>query len=130
MELLGIWKLSAMMTGDENGIKMITAEEIMALGDTEDSYELKQMVRADFIISETALDVYYMPLESEMELAEEEGLEVTEHGVLIESYPARIVDGTLQLDYDREGKEYWPVKVCEDGCLSISDDLMRIRRVQ
>ena len=114
MELLGNWRLKAMLSADENGVKMLGKAELEAMGDE----DILKMLRADFIISETAIDVYYMPTEAEMPLVEEEGLELTDKGVLIDSYPAKIEGGVLMLDYEREG-DYVPVETDAEGCLLI-----------
>ena len=124
MELLGTWKLKAILSADEDGVKQLDVAGIEALGDE----DLLKMLHADFILSETALNVYYMPTEEEMPLVEEEGWELTDKGVLIESYPTRIEDGVLLLDYDGTGEEYTPVPVDEEGCLSISDGMMILQK--
>ena len=116
MDFLGNWKLKAMLSADENGVKMFGKAELEALGDE----DILKMLRADFIISETAVDVYYMPTEAEMPLVEEEGWELTDKGVLIDSYPAKIEGGVLMLDYEREG-DYVPVETDAEGCLLIGD---------
>ena len=92
MDFLGIWKLKAMLSADENGVKMLGKSDLEALGDE----DILKMLRADFIISENAIDVYYMPTEEEMPLVEEEGWELTDKGVLIESYPIKIENGVLE----------------------------------
>ena len=114
MDFLGIWKLKAMLSADENGVKMLGKSDLEALGDE----DILKMLRADFIISENAIDVYYMPTEEEMPLVEEEGWELTDKGVLIESYPIKIENGVLMLDYERTG-EYVPVEADAEGCLLI-----------
>ena len=114
MDFLGNWKLKAMLSADENGVKMLGKAELEALGDE----DILKMLRADFIISDTAIDVYYMPTEAEMPLVEEEGWELTDKGVLIDSYPAKIEGGVLMLDYEREG-DYVPVETDAEGCLLI-----------
>ena len=114
MDFLGNWKLKKMLSADENGVKMFDRAEIEAMGDE----DLLKLLAADFIISETAIDVYYMPTEAEMPLVEEEGWELTDKGVLIESYPAKIENGVLLLDCEREG-EYVPVETDAEGCLLI-----------
>lgn len=116
MDFLGNWKLKAMLSADENGVKMFGKAELEAMGDE----DILKMLRADFIISETAVDVYYMPTEAEMPLVEEEGWELTDKGVLIDSYPAKIEGGVLMLDYEREG-DYVPVETDAEGCLLIGD---------
>lgn len=114
MDFLGIWKLKAMLSTDENGVKMLGKSDLEALGDE----DILKMLRADFIISENAIGVYYMPSEEEMPLVEEEGWELTDKGVLIESYPIKIENGVLMLDYERTG-EYVPVETDAEGCLLI-----------
>ena len=124
MELLGIWRLKAMKSADENGVKMLSRDEVAALGDE----DLDKLLKSEFILTESELCGYYMPTEEEMALVEEEGLEMTEHGVLIESYGAKIEDGVLLLDYDESG-DYFPVPLDEDGCLIISDGMMILEKV-
>ena len=114
MNFLGNWKVKSMFTADENGTKMLGRAELEALGDE----DLLKLLAADFIISETAIDVYYMPTEEEMPMVKEEGWELTDKGVRIESYPARIENGVLLLDCEREG-EYVPVETDAEGCLLI-----------
>lgn len=114
MDFLGIWKLKAMLSADENGVKILGKSDLEALGDE----DILKMLRADFIISENAIGVYYMPSEEEMPLVEEEGWELTDKGVLIESYPIKIENGVLMLDYERTG-EYVPVETDAEGCLLI-----------
>ena len=114
MDFLGNWKLKSMLSADENGVKTLGRAELEAMGDE----DLLKLLAADFIISETAIDVYYMPTEAEMPLVEEEGWELTDKGVLIESYPIRIENGVLMLDSEGEG-EYVPVETDAEGCLLI-----------
>lgn len=116
MELSGTWKLKEMMTADENGVRMIGRAEIEALGREDE--DLLRMLAADFILGESSLDVYYRPTEEEMPMVEEEGWELTDKGVLIESYPAKIENGVLLLDYEGKG-EYVPVETDAEGCLLI-----------
>lgn len=114
MDFLGIWKLKAMLSAEENGVKILGKSDLEALGDE----DILKMLRADFIISKNAIGVYYMPSEEEMPLVEEEGWELTDKGVLIESYPIKIENGVLMLDYERTG-EYVPVETDAEGCLLI-----------
>ena len=123
-ELIGVWRMNAMFSVDENGTRMLSRDEVAALGDE----DLNKLLRAEFYLSESALDMYYMPLEEEMEMVKEEGWELTDKGVLLESYPAKIVDGVLMLDYEREGKEYFPVRRDDEECLIISDGTMRLEK--
>ena len=124
MELLGTWKLKAVFSADENGAKRLDAAGIEALGDE----DLLKMLHADFILSETSLDVYYMPTEEEMPLVKEEGWELTDKGVLIDSYPTKIEGGVLLLDYDKTSEVYTPVPIDEEGCLTISDGMMILQK--
>ena len=123
-ELIGVWRMNAMFSADESGTRMLSRDEVAALGDE----DLNKLLRAEFHLSESALDMYYMPLEEEMETVKEEGWELTDKGVLLESYPAKIVDGVLMLDYEREGKEYFPVRLDDEECLIISDGTMRLEK--
>ena len=127
MELLGLWKLKELVSVDENGFKMIGANEIEAMEDNEDNHEFKQLLRTDFIISKTSLDLYYKPLESELEMAKEEGWKITKKGILMESFPAKIENGQLMLDYERTN-EYFPVEMDEEGCIAISGGIMKIQK--
>ena len=124
MELLGSWRLKAMMSVDENGARMLSRDEVAALGDE----DLDKLLKSEFILTESELCGYYMPTEEEMAFVEEEGLEMTEHGVKIESYSTRIEDGKLLLDYDESG-DYFPVPLDEDGCLILSDGMMILEKV-
>ena len=130
MELLGIWKLKEFVTADENGLRMIGVKEIEEMEDSEENREFKQMLRTDFILSEASLDLYYKPLESELEMAKEEGWEITEKGILMESYPAKIENGLLLLNYEKEGNEYFPVEIDEEGCIAISGGILKIQKAQ
>ena len=114
MDFVGNWKLKSMLSADENGVKTLGRAELEAMGDE----DLLKLLAADFIISETAIDVYYRPTEEEMPMVEEEGLELTDKGVLIESYSIKIENGVLMLDYEGEG-EYVPVETDAEGCLLI-----------
>ena len=127
MELLGLWKLKELVSVDENGFKMIGANEIEAMEDNEDNHEFKQLLRTDFIISETSLDLYYKPLKSERKMAKEEGWKITKKGILMESFPAKIENGQLMLDYERTN-EYFPVEIDEEGCIAISGGIMKIQK--
>ena len=124
MELLGVWRMKAMFSADENGTRMLSRDEVAALGDE----DLDKLLKSEFILTESELCGYYMPTEEEMALALEEGFEMTEHGVLIESYGAKIEDGVLLLDYDESG-DYFPVPLDEEGCLIISDGMMLLEKV-
>lgn len=126
MELYGSYKLKAMMGADENGVKLYEGADLEALA--EEDGDIAKMLKAEFILSESAIDVYYMPTEEEMPMVEEEGWEMTDKGVLIDSYPAKIENGTVLLDYERDGSEYTPVETDENNCLIIGD-MMKIEKV-
>ena len=126
MELYGSYKLKAMMGADENGVKLYEGASLEALA--EEDGDIAKMLKAEFILSESAIDVYYMPTKEEMPMVKEEGWEMTDKGVLIDSYPARIENGTVLLDYERDGAEYTPVETDENGCLFIGD-MMKIEKV-
>ena len=127
MELLGLWKLKELVSVDENGFKMIGVSEIEAMEDNDSNHEFKQLLRTDFIISETSLDLYYKPLKSELKMAKKEGWKITKKGILMESFPAKIENGQLMLDYERTN-EYFPVEIDEEGCIAISGGIMKIQK--
>ena len=125
MEFLGKWKLKKMLSADENGVKLLEGEELLKLA-AEDG-DIEKLLRSDFYITEEAIEIYFRPNEEEMPLAIEEGWEITELGVLIESHSAKIEDGALMIDYDGSG-DYLPVSIDEEECISISDGMMIIER--
>ncbi|MBR2930539.1 MAG: hypothetical protein IKC32_04850 [Clostridia bacterium] len=125
MEFLGKWKLKKMLSADENGVKLLEGEELLKLA-AEDG-DIEKLLRSDFYITEEAIEIYFRPNEEEIPMAIEEGLEITELGVLIESHSAKIEDGALMIDYDGSG-DYLPVSIDEEECISISDGMMIIER--
>ncbi len=128
MEYIGLWKVKACIAADESGVRLMSAEEIASLPDDEDSEDYKKLLRSDIHISEQALDMYYHPTAEEMPLVEEEGWELTEKGILLDSYPAKIENGVLLLNYERDGAEYFPIRQDGEGCLVISDGTMIIQK--
>ena len=106
----------------------VSDAEIAAMEMSDETRELKRMLAAEFIISDTSLDVLYQPREDEVGLAAEKGWTVTERGLLIESFPAKIEDGVLLLDYTKKGLEYSPTWVDENGVLALSGGIMKIRK--
>ena len=128
MELLGIGKFKEMLFADDDGIRTLGAEEIEAMPESEETREMKQMLRCDFVIGAQALEAYYQPREEEKAIIEAEGWEITEKGVLMESFPAKIEDGVLMLDYERTGENYLPVRQDEEGCLHIYDGMLKIEK--
>ena len=115
MELLGTWKVKSMLSADENGVKTLGTAEIEALGDE----DLVRLLHSEFIVTESSIDVYYQPTAEELPIAEEEGWEITDKGILLESYPAKIEDGVFKLNYEKDGVEYTPVETDGDGGMII-----------
>ena len=128
MELLGKWKIASMLSVGNKGFCRMTAEEIAEAEETPKNIEHKRIISADFILSENSLDVFYTPREGEEGIAEQKGWKVTDQGLLIEHFPARIEDGVLFLDYMKNGVEYSPTWIDEDGCLALSGGLMKLRK--
>ena len=128
MELLGKWKLASMLSVGNKGFCRMTAEEIAEAEETPKNIEHKRMIAAEFILSDSSLDVYYTPKKGEEELGREKGWMLTERGLLIEHFPAKIENGVLYLDYMKNGVEYSPTWIDEDGCLALSGGLMKLRK--
>ena len=128
MELLGKWKVASMLSVGNKGFCRMTAEEIAEAEETPKNIEHKRIILADFILSENSLDVLYTPREGEEGIAEQKGWKVTDQGLLIEHFPARIEDGVLLLDYTKKGLEYAPTWVDENGLLALSGGLMKLRK--
>ena len=68
------------------------------------------------------------PKKGEEELGREKGWMLTERGLLIEHFPAKIENGVLYLDYMKNGVEYSPTWIDKDGCLALSGGLMKLRK--
>ena len=128
MELLGTWKLKEMLWAAKGRFCRISDAEIAAMEPCDENKELKRMLEADFIISESSLDVFYRPHEGEEGLAAEKGWAESERGFLIEHFPCRIEDGVLLLDYTKKGADYSPTWVDEDGVLALAGGLLKIQR--
>lgn len=129
MEILGTWKLKAMIWLGKGGFRMMSDVEIAEMENNDANKEFKCMLATDFIVSETSLDIFYRPREGEEGLAEQKGWKVTERGFLIESFPCKIEDGVLYLDYLKKGAEYSPTWIDEEGVLSLSGGLIKIKKV-
>ena len=106
----------------------VDAAEIEKMEESPMKKEYQRMLEADFIISESALEILYRPHEGEESLAAEKGWTVTGEGFVIERFPARIEDGVLMLDYKKDGTGYFPVFWDEEDCLSISGGIMKIQK--
>ena len=128
MELLGTWRLKEMLWLAKGKFCKVSDVEIAAMEPCDENRDLKRMLEADFIISESSLDVFYRPREGEEELAAEKGWTETERGLLIEHFPWKIEDGVLLLDYTKKGLEYSPTWVDEEGVLALSGGLLKIQR--
>ena len=128
MDFIGTWKLKEMLWLYEGKFRRINDTEIEAMEDNDANRELKRMLAADFIISETSLDVIYRPREGEEALAYEKGWRVTDRGLIIDSFPCKIEDGVLMVDYMKKGLDYYPSWVDESGVLSLSGGILRIKR--
>lgn len=128
MELLGTWKLKEMLWVAKGKFCKMSDAEIAAMEPSEENRELRRMLEAEFILSETSLDVFYRPQRGEEGLAVEKGWQVTERGLLIEHFPAKIEDGVLLLDYMKNGAEYAPTWIDDDGVLALSGGLLKIKK--
>ena len=107
--------------------RKVSDTEIAAMEPSEENKEPKRMLEAEFIISETSLDVFYRPHAGEEGLAAEKGWAVTDRGLLIEHFPCRIENGVLFVDYMKNGAEYAPTWI-EDGVLALSGGLIKIQK--
>lgn len=128
MDFLGTWRLKEMLWIAKGKFRRVSDDEIAAMEDSDENRELKRMLAAEFVVSDTSLDVLYRPCEGEEGLAEEKGWTVTERGLLIEQFPCKIEDGVLLLDYTKKGLEYSPTWVDEAGVLALSGGLLKIRK--
>ena len=106
----------------------VSDAEIAAMEPSDENRELKRMLEADFILSETSLDVLYRPHAGEEGLAAEKGWAVTDRGLLIEHFPCRIENGVLLVDYMKKGVEYAPTWIDENGVLALSGGLIKIKK--
>ena len=125
MEILGVWRLKEMIAVDKGGFRMMSAEEIEDMEACDANRQFKCMLFADFILSEASLDIIY-PLTDDP-FAKEKGWQLTERGYVIDSFPARIEDGILMLDYIKNG-EYTPVYIDDEGIMSLSGGLIKIKK--
>ena len=126
MELLGTWKLKEMLWLAKGKFCKVSDVEIAAMEPCDENRDLKRMLEADFIISESSLDVFYRPREGEEGLAAEKGWLETERGLLIEHFPCKIENGVLLVDYTKKGLVYSPTWVDEEGVLA--GGLLKIQR--
>ena len=128
MEFLGTWKLKEMLWVGKGKFCRVSDAEIAAMEPNEENREIKRMLAAEFIISETSLDVFYRPHEGEEGLAAEKGWQETERGLLIDHFPSKIENGVLLVDYMKKGVEYAPTWIDENGVLALSGGLIKIKK--
>lgn len=128
MDFLGTWKLKEMLWVGKGKFCRVSDAEIAAMEPSEENKEPKRMLEAEFIISETSLDVFYRPHAGEEGLAAEKGWAVTDRGLLIEHFPCRIENGVLLVDYMKKGVEYAPTWIDENGVLALSGGLIKIKK--
>ena len=128
MDFLGTWKLKEMLWVGKGKFCRVSDTEIAAMEPNEENREIKRMLAAEFIISETSLDVVYRPREGEEGLAAEKGWQVTDRGLLIDHFPCKIENGVLLVDYMKKGAEYAPTWIDENGVLALSGGLIKIKK--
>ena len=128
MDFLGTWKLKEMLWVAKGKFRKVSDTEIAAMEPSDENRELKRMLEADFILSETSLDVFYRPHAGEEGLAAEKGWKETERGLLIDRFPCKVEDGVLLVDYMKKGVEYAPTWIDDDGVLALSGGLLKIKK--
>ena len=128
MDFLGTWKLKEMLWVGKGKFRKVSDTEIAAMEPNEENREIKRMLAAEFIISETSLDVFYRPHEGEEGLAAEKGWQETERGLLIDHFPTKIENGVLLVDYMKKGVEYAPTWIDDNGVLALSGGLIKIKK--
>ena len=129
MEYIGLWKLRKMTALTKGSFRVISEDDLSSLEDNNYTKRVKMMFRSDFIISDSSLSIYYKPSDGEPILPEDEGKPITENGILLESFPVRIEGEALMIDYGKRGDSFFPVFTDDDGCLSISGGIMKIKKV-
>lgn len=129
MEYLGLWKLKRMLALSKGSFRTIEESELSTLEENDYTKRVKMMFRADFIISESTLSICFKPGADEPVLPQDEGKPITENGILLESFPVRIEGEALMIDYGKRGDSFFPVFTDDDGCLSISGGIMKIKKV-
>ena len=129
MEYPGLWKLRKMTALTKGSFQVISEDDLSSLEDNNYTKRVKMMFRSDFIISDSSLSIYYKPSDGEPILPEDEGKEMTERGILLESFPLRIEGEALMIDYGKRGDSFFPVFTDDDDCLSISGGIMKIKKV-
>ena len=129
MEYPGLWKLRKMTALTKGSFQVISEDDLSSLEDNNYTKRVKMMFRSDFIISDSSLSIYYKPSDGEPILPEDEGKEMTERGILLDSFPLRIEGEAIMIDYGKKGDGFFPVFTDDDGYLSISGGILKIQKV-
>ena len=129
MEYPGLWKLRKMTALTKGSFQVISEDDLSSLEDNNYTKRVKMMFRSDFIISDSSLSIYYKPSDGEPILPEDEGKEMTERGILLDSFPLRIEGEAIMIDYGKRGDGFFPVFTDDDGYLSISGGILKIQKV-
>ncbi len=129
MEYPGLWKLRKMTALTKGSFQVISEDDLSSLEDNKYTKRVKMMFRSDFIISDSSLSIYYKPSDGEPILPEDEGKEMTERGILLDSFPLRIEGEAIMIDYGKRGDGFFPVFTDDDGYLSISGGILKIQKV-
>ena len=129
MEYPGLWKLRKMTALTKGRFRVISEDDLSSLEDNNYTKRVKMMFLSDFIISDSSLSIYYKPSDGEPILPEDEGKEMTERGILLDSFPLRIEGEAIMIDYGKRGDGFFPVFTDDDGYLSISGGILKIQKV-
>ena len=129
MEYPGLWKLRKMTALTKGRFRVISEDDLSSLEDNNYTKRVKMMFLSDFIISDSSLSIYYKPSDGEPILPEDEGKEMTERGILLDSFPLRIEGEAIMIDYGKKGDGFFPVFTDDDGYLSISGGILKIQKV-
>lgn len=129
MEYIGLWKLRKMTALTKGSFQVISEDDLSSLEDNKYTKRVKMMFLSDFIISDSSLSIYYKPSDGEPILLEDEGKEMTERGILLDSFPLRIEGEAIMIDYGKRGDGFFPVFTDDDGYLSISGGILKIQKV-
>ncbi len=116
MEFEGTYRIKALPTMTENGIKYLSRDEIAEFGDE----DYARMLRAIFFISEKSLDLKIKLTEEELKQTQEELGELTvgEDGLTVfESHEIICEDGVWKVEAGEEDGQpfYGELKRNEDG---------------
>ena len=129
MEYPGLWKLRKMTALTKGRFQVISEDDLSSLEDNNYTKRVKMMFLSDFIISDNSLSIYYKPSDGEPILPEDKDKEMTEKGILLDSFPLRIEGEAIMIDYGKKGDGFFPVFTDDDGYLSISGGILKIQKV-